>query len=65
MSKVRLTPEFLRNTGQYTGEEPQKVWDTVECSCSMCARGQHVAVDESGIDGGYRHIAKSNLETKT
>jgi len=25
-SLVRLTPKFLRSTGQYTGDEPRKVW---------------------------------------
>lgn len=75
-AKVRLNARFLRNTGQYTGEEPFKRWTVVECHCSLCSRDHagsyFVAVNEPYCDetletcpelkGRWRHINVANLQ---
>lgn len=62
--RVRMTGKFLRNTGQHTGPEGQSVWTVKDHpGCSMCERGNHVAVDQDSYDGsGPRHIAVAHLE---
>lgn len=58
---VRLSGKFLRNTGQVTGGEGEKVWTAVLCICPLCAR-DFVAVDELDIYGeSLRHINTANL----
>jgi len=60
---VRLTGEFLRNTGQAArGEEGRKRWTVVACNCGLCKLGGFVAVDETSFTGGRRHVSMSNLE---
>lgn len=75
--RVRLRAEFLRSTGQYTGEEPFKRWTIQACACGLCSREQIVAVDDPHIcqidPRGYedipedkrpvfRHVNVANLE---
>ncbi len=61
---VRLTGEFLRNTGQQAGGEGHSKWIVVECGCGLCGVGKFLAVDEPGIDNPDRprHINYANLE---
>jgi hypothetical protein len=66
-TRVRLTGQFLRNTGQMAGGEGGKVWVVQECSCGLCQSGRFVSVDEPawvdpGEDYRLRHIAHLNLE---
>jgi hypothetical protein len=67
-ARVRMTGEFLRNTGQIAGGEGQRVWKVRSCDCMLCAGGRFVAVNErSAYDYGsadkpWRHIAIGNLE---
>ncbi len=63
-TRVRLTGEFLRNTGQMAGGEGQSKWTTVDCRCGLCKTGRFVAVDEPSIDAPdrSRHINADNLE---
>jgi hypothetical protein len=66
-TRIRLTGDFLRNTGQMTGGEGQSRWLTVACECGLCI-GRHgskfVAVNEPGIDDPTRprHINLGNVE---
>lgn len=61
--RVKLRAEFLRNTGQYTGEEPFKRWTVQACACKSCELGLLIAVDEPHyeIEGRLRHVAVSNV----
>lgn len=68
-ARVRMTGEFLRNTGQIAGGEGQRVWTVRKCKCELCSSGRFVSVDERSIcaweDEGkihWRHIAIGNLE---
>lgn len=63
-TRVRLTGEFLRNTGQIAGGEGQSKWTTVACSCGLCQGGRFVAVDQPSTDDPTRsrHIHAGNLE---
>lgn len=62
-TKVRLTGEFLRNTGQQVGGEGLSRWIVQECNCGMCGLGRFIATNEKNYDeSGQRHIAFSNLE---
>lgn len=63
-ARVRLTGNFLRWTGQYTGAEPFARWLIVPCACGLCASGRFVAVNEASADDPTRsrHIHAGNLE---
>jgi hypothetical protein len=71
---VHLTGRYLAFTGQRTGGEGPKRWTVLECTCSLCALGGHVAVNEANTYKGFtaeeiaaepglvwRHIARDNL----
>jgi len=74
--KVRLTGAFLRSTGQFTGDEPRKVWKVVFVRDGKYGSSDIVAVDEPREDLSYwtkeeldrnpelkfRHIAAGNLQ---
>lgn len=68
--RVKLTGQFLRSTGQATGGEGRKVWTVVSCTCGLCKRETHVAVDEfmpfEDDDGNpmRRHFHQENLYRK-
>lgn len=62
---VRFTRPFLEATRQ----AHITAWITVECTCELCAKGKHVAVNEPSLDDGisprrprWRHISYTNLE---
>ena len=61
--KVKLTGQFLRNTGQVVGGEAFRQWTVVECECPICEDGTCVALDEpSHYDPDRpRHVLKVNL----
>jgi hypothetical protein len=62
-TRVRLTREFLRNTGQYVGGEGLSRWIIQVCSCGLCKKGgPFVAVDEIDPLGRARHFNFGNLE---
>jgi hypothetical protein len=64
-TRVRMTAEFLRNTGQYTGSEPFKVWTVQPCECGLCRSGPFVLTDEPSLLPGeaiFRHVNFYNLE---
>lgn len=68
-TRVRLTGEFLRNTGQQAGGEGQKSWTIVSCGCGLCKDypgviGSFVALDEMHLhpEDGPRHIHIANIE---
>ncbi|HKW13091.1 MAG TPA: hypothetical protein VJS69_01255 [Candidatus Krumholzibacteria bacterium] len=63
-TRVRLTGEFLHNTGQITGPEGLARWTVMPCDCSLCALGNHVAVDEPYVydPDSPRHIHIGVLE---
>ncbi len=68
-TRVRMTGEFLRITGQQRGAEGLSQWTVRECSCGLCKLGRHVAVDECqranpalDPDASWRHICFGNLE---
>ncbi len=63
-TRVRLTGDFLRNTGQIAGGEGLSRWTTVLCTCGLCKTGRFVAVDEPSTDdpNRSRHINAGNLE---
>ena len=75
--RVRLTGEFLRNTGQFTGAPGTSRWLIVDCKCDACVHGDFVAVNEPHMcqsdPTGYedilveerpkwKHIHPANLE---
>jgi hypothetical protein len=39
-------------------------WKAVACDCESCASGRLIAVDEPGIDGGQRHVAKLGVRKR-
>lgn len=62
-TRVRMTRQFLRNTGQVSGGDASSKWTVQECGCGLCRLGRHVATDQASYDGsGPRHIAFANLE---
>ena len=63
-ARVRLTGEYLRNTGQSLGDEGGKLWTVVEHDCQICRTGRHVAVDEPAYhdEKRPRHLALANVE---
>jgi hypothetical protein len=66
-ARIRLTGEFLRNTGQIAGGEGGGVWKRVACACDLCQSGRFVAVDEKSVyaepgEPRNRHIAAGNVE---
>lgn len=77
-TKVQLSGNFLRATGQTTGPEAASTWTVQDCSCELCRDGVTVAVDEPRSDLSYwspeelvqmpylkmRHIHRSNLVIK-
>jgi hypothetical protein len=63
--RVRLTGEFLRNTGQIAGGEGQSRWTVLaHDGCRLCSDGQFVQVDQRSEDDPerWRHIHAGNLE---
>jgi len=62
--RVRLTGDFLRNTGQQAGGEGFSVWTVRPCPCPLCKTGRFVATNERSYDDPDhpRHIAAGNLE---
>ena len=62
--RVRMTGEFLRNTGQFAGQDAHARWIVQECSCGLCKGGRFVAVNERSVDNpdAARHINIHNLE---
>ena len=67
--RVRLTGEFLRNTGQIAGGDGQSRWNVRPCACGLCAGGDFVAVDEHSLfwdpaepETTWRHFRRENLE---
>lgn len=63
-ARVRLTGEFLRNTGQIAGGEGSARWIVQPCSCGLCKTGRFIAVDQPSTDdpGQARHINAGNVE---
>ncbi len=57
--KVRLTSKFLRNTGQYTGDEPRKIW-TIRAVEPKTHGLQLVTVDE--LKGDLSYYTAEELE---
>ena len=62
--RVRLTGDFLRNTGQQVGGEGFSRWIVQLCPCRLCKDGRYVATNERSYDNPDRprHIAAGNLE---
>lgn len=62
--RVRLTGDFLRNTGQQAGGEGLSRWIVQLCKCPLCKTGQYVATNERSHDDPEhpRHINAGNLE---
>lgn len=64
-ARVRLTGEFLRNTGQIVGGEGSSRWTVVaHHGCRLCEDGRFVMVDEPSTDDPTRgrHFNAANLE---
>lgn len=63
-ARVRLTGEFLRNTGQIAGGEGQSRWTVIACDCGLCRTGRFVAVNQASTDdpSRNRHINAGNLQ---
>ena len=63
---VKLTGDFLRNTGQQASSEGKRRWTVLECTCGLCRSGRHVAVDQrlppEMQAGEWRHFAFANLQ---
>lgn len=54
---MSLTAYHLKATGQ-TRNAGMRVWTVVDCDCSLCILGKHVAVDEhSELTDGPRHFS--------
>ncbi len=51
--RVKLTPEFLKSTGQYTGGEAQKVWTVVHVNPGKRGLPDFISVDEKREDLSY------------
>lgn len=72
--KVRLTGEFLRNTGQIAGGQGQDRWIVQACPCRSCEQGDWVCTNEPTSQEYtaeeiraepwivHRHIHRGNLE---
>jgi hypothetical protein len=45
--RVKLTGEFLRNTGQYVGSEGLSEWVITECHCDLCDTDRFVATNQN------------------
>lgn len=64
-TRVRLTGEFLRSTGQYAGAEGRTLFVVADCGCGLCATGPFVAVNSRSAwwqGGAERHLHYGNLE---
>jgi hypothetical protein len=64
--KVKLTGEFLRNTGQVTGEDGLSVWTVTACKCELCNTGRFVATDQNANTGMLAtadHLAEADPAT--
>lgn len=64
-ARIRLTGQFLRDTGQIVGGEGHRRWTVVECACKLCAGSRFVAVDERSTlmdDDSPRHLLVANVE---
>lgn len=64
-TRVRLTGDFLRSTGQQAGGEGQSKWTVAACDCRLCTQsGPFLAVDEPHYDtpNRNRHFNYHNLE---
>jgi hypothetical protein len=63
-TRVRMTGEFLRNTGQFAGYDGPSRWIVQACECGLCRTGRFIAVDEMSTDDPTRnrHINVGNLE---
>jgi len=63
-TRVRFTGKFLRNTGQYTGQDTRSRWTVVPCECGLCKLGNFLATDEPSYDDPSqpRHINVGNLQ---
>lgn len=63
--RLKLTGDFLRNTGQLAGGEGQTVFTVVPCGCVLCqGQGTYVAVDQPSQfadDDSPRHVLAANL----
>lgn len=57
---MRLTGEFLKNTGQQVGEEGQKVFVVQDCACSLCGTCRFVLVNDP-VWCEERHLAIGNI----
>ena len=64
-TRIQLSGNFLRDTGQVAGGEGSKTWRVVACDCSLCLTGRFVAVDEKawGDPTQQRHFAEVNTVT--
>lgn len=65
--RVRLTGDFLHNTGQFYGSECFATWTVVDCNCGLCTgkmKEKYVAVNEPSCFDPTRprHINAANLE---
>lgn len=62
--RVRLTGEFLRNTGQLAGGDGASRWIVQACDCGLCKVGPYIAVDEPSTDepSQARHVNYGNVE---
>jgi hypothetical protein len=63
-ARVRMKAQFLRDTGQYSGQDCHSRWTVQSCGCYLCKGGDYVAVNErSQFDSAAaRHINAKNLE---
>lgn len=74
-TSVRLTSDFLRNTGQFTGQDAHSAWVVRECDCDLCESGRFVAINQEYSHNWFtseeikrderlvwRHINVANLE---
>jgi len=60
--KIKLTGQFLRNTGQHTGPGGLSTWVVQACDCDLCKTGRFVATNgDSYFTDGKRHFAKGNV----
>lgn len=49
-TRIQLTGQFLRSTGQIAGGEGQSTWVVQECACALCLMGDFVRTDEPKED---------------
>lgn len=61
--RVRYSGKFMRSCGIIDGT---RTWVIQDCSCGLCASGNHVALDEQDIDASsmpsLRHISIAAIE---